>query len=68
MRDRTSDTLEDELDNIRQGIYEKIKDMTAEEEVAYFIAQSEPLYREFNIRRSNLQPAVPHKKRVAMTV
>ena len=30
MRDRTSDTLEDELDNIRQGIYEKIKDMHLE--------------------------------------
>ena len=62
------DTLEDELDEIRQGIYEKIKNMTAEEEVAYFITQSEPLYREFNIKRSNLQPAIPRKGNVAVTV
>ena len=62
------DTLEDELDEIRQGIYEKIKNMTTEEEVAYFIAQSEPLYKEFNIKRSNLQPATPRKRSVAATV
>ena len=43
MNNRTSNPTEDELDVIRLKIYERIKDMTPEEEVAYFRAQNEPI-------------------------
>ncbi len=57
-----AEALEDELDEIRRNIYEKIKGMTAEEEIAYFIAQADPVYKEFNIRRSPLEPVIPRKR------
>ena len=47
MNNRTSNPIEDELDVIRLKIYERIKDMTPEEEVAYFRAQNEPIIRQF---------------------
>ena len=43
MNNRTSNPIEDELDVVRLKIYERIKDMTPEEEVAYFRAQNEPI-------------------------
>ena len=50
------DTFEDELDAIRLSLYEETKDMTPEEEVAYFYAQSEPLLKQYNIKISALTP------------
>ncbi|GHT02269.1 hypothetical protein AGMMS50276_32090 [Synergistales bacterium] len=44
-------TFEEELDAIRLAIYEEIKDMTPEEEVAYLKAQVAPIYEQYNIRR-----------------
>ena len=40
-------SFEEELRAIRLAIYEEIKDMTPEEEVAYFNAQAEPLIKEY---------------------
>ena len=62
MIDRTPDTLEDELDAIRLRIYDRIKDMTPEEEEAYFISRTEPIFRKFNIKVSSLRPVVPRKR------
>ena len=67
MNEKTFETFEDELDAIRLSIGEEIKDMTPEEEVAYFRAQTEPVLREFGIKRSTLKPVQPRKReRVAV--
>lgn len=62
MNDRTSDPIEDELDIIRLKIYERIKDMTPEEEVAYFREQNEPIIRQFDLKMSPLKPMEPGKR------
>ena len=62
MNNRTSNPIEDELDVIRLKIYERIKDMTPEEEVAYFRAQNEPIIRQFNLKMSPLKPMEPRKR------
>ena len=62
MNNRTSNPIEDELDVIRLKIYERIKDMTPEEEVAYFRAQNEPIIRQFNLKMSPLKPLEPRKR------
>ena len=62
MNNRTSNPIEDELDIIRLKIYERIKDMTPEEEVAYFRAQNEPIIRQFNLKTSPLRPLEPRKR------
>ena len=49
------ETFEDELDAIRLAIYEEIKDMTPEEQVAYFNAQAEPIIKEYGLRTVNLE-------------
>jgi len=41
--------IEDNVDAIRDAIYEKIKDMTSEEETAYFNAIAEKARKEHNI-------------------
>ena len=48
----TTDT-EDEIDAIRNKIYEEIKDMTPGEEVAYFNAIAEEARRKYNFRHIN---------------
>ncbi|NLL37777.1 MAG: hypothetical protein GX256_09690 [Fretibacterium sp.] len=58
MSTKTFETFEDELDAIRLSLYEEVKNMTPEEEVAYIKAQVEPLYQEFGIRASDLKPDV----------
>ena len=62
MNERIFDTFEDELDAIRFSIGEEIKGMTPEEEVAYFHAQTEPVLKEFGIKRSTLKPVQPRKR------
>ena len=62
MNNRTSNPIEDELDVVRLKIYERIKDMTPEEEVAYFRAQNEPIIRQFNLKMSPLKPMEPRKR------
>ena len=42
-------TFEDELDAIRLAIYEEIKDMTPEEEVAYIKSLSAPILKEYGL-------------------
>ena len=46
-------TFEDELDAIRLAIYEKIKDMTPEEEIAYLKSRSTPVLEEYGLRTHN---------------
>ena len=62
MNNRTSNPIEDELDVVRLKIYERIKDMPPEEEVAYFRAQNEPIIRQFNMKMSPLKPMEPRKR------
>ena len=40
--------IEDEIDAIRDNIYEKIKDMTSDEETAYFNAIAEEARKKYN--------------------
>ena len=47
-------TFEDELDAIRLVIYEEIKDMTPEEEVAYIKSISAPVLKEYGLNTMNL--------------
>ena len=54
--------LEDELDAIRLSLYEEIKDMTPEEEVTYIKAETEPIMRQFGLKRSTLTPVIPYKR------
>lgn len=63
MSKKAFETFEDELDAIRLSLYEKVKDMTPEEEIAYLKAQVEPLYQEFGIRTSDLKPVNPIKRK-----
>ena len=53
--------FEDELEAIRLNLYERTKHMTVEEKVVYLQARVEPLYEEFNIRRSTLKPVEPRR-------
>jgi hypothetical protein len=46
-------TFEDELDAIRLAIYEKIKDMTPEEEITYLKSRSDPIIKEYGFRVVN---------------
>jgi hypothetical protein len=43
-------SFEEELDAIRIALYEKTKDMTPEEEVAYLRAQAAPLHEQYHYR------------------
>ncbi|MDR0765205.1 MAG: hypothetical protein LBE65_06430 [Synergistaceae bacterium] len=45
-------TFEEELDAIRLEIYEEIKDMTLEEEIAYIKTQAAPIYEQHGIRHA----------------
>lgn len=63
MSKKAFETFEDELDAIRLRLYEEVKDMTPEEEIAYLKAQVEPLYQEFGIRASDLKPVNPIKRK-----
>ena len=63
MSKKMFETFEDELDAIRLSLYEEVKDMTPEEEIAYLKAQVEPLYQEFGIRTSDLKPVNPIKRK-----
>jgi hypothetical protein len=62
-------TFEEELDAIRLAIYEEIKDMTPEEEVAYFKAQAAPIHEQFGIQTiSETETAELMKRRRAVAV
>ena len=63
MSKKAFETFEDELDAIRLSLYEEVKDMTPEEEIAYLKVQVEPLYQEFGIRTSDLKPVNPIKRK-----
>ena len=59
MSNRVMDPIEAEVDRIRQDIWARIKNMSAEEKDAYYQAQADMLKEEFNIRVSSLKPARP---------
>jgi hypothetical protein len=50
--------IENEVDTIRDQIYEKIKDMTADEEIAYFSAAADEARTQYNIR---VIPCIPEE-------
>ena len=46
-------TFEEELDGIRLAIYEEIKDMTPEEEIAYLKSRSDSVLKEYGLKTLN---------------
>ena len=54
--------FEDVLDSIRSSIYQEIKDMTPEEETAYFREQTAPVFEKFDIKRSSLMLVKPRRR------
>ncbi len=52
-------TFEEELDAIRDALYEKTKHMTTEEHLAYIKAKSSKVMKEFNIKYCGLKPIIP---------
>jgi hypothetical protein len=50
---RRLNTFEDELDEIRVKLYEEIKDMTAEEHVAYIHSLAVPILQEYGLKAVN---------------
>ena len=56
------DTFEDELDAIRVSLYEETKNMTPKEQIACLEARVAPVYKQFNIKRSDLKPVIPRKR------
>ena len=62
MDNETFDPIQDEIDAIRARIYEEIKDMTPEEEAHYFISQTDPIIKQFNLKMSPLKPVKPIKR------
>ncbi|MDR2517026.1 MAG: hypothetical protein LBC88_06555 [Spirochaetaceae bacterium] len=52
--------IEDEVDAIRDTIYDEIKDMSAAEELAYFNAAAEEARTKYHIR---VIPAIPGAKK-----
>ena len=67
MSKKVYDSFEDELDDIRLSLYEEVKGMTPEEEVAHIHDKTEPIMRKFGIERSTLKPVRPMKReRVAV--
>ena len=56
-------TFEEELDAIRLAIYEEIKEMTPEEEVAYIKAQAAPILKEYGLRTVNQTKTEEQRKR-----
>ena len=59
MSTKTFETFEDELDAIRLNLYEEVKGMTHEEEIAYLKARVAPIHEQFGIRMSDLEPITP---------
>ena len=58
--------FEDELDAIRLAIYEEIKDMTPEEEIAYLKSRSAPVLEEFGLKTVNQIKADEQVKKEAV--
>ena len=56
------DSFEDWLDATRVSLYEEVKDMTPEEHIAYIKAETEPIIKEFGLKRSTLKPVQPRKR------
>ena len=54
-------TFEDELDAIRDAMYEETKHMTTKEHVAYFKARAAEVMKEYNLKYSDLKPLEPKK-------
>ncbi|MBQ7220021.1 MAG: hypothetical protein IJS28_03475 [Synergistaceae bacterium] len=52
-------TFEEELDAIRDALYEKTKHMTTAEHVAYIRAEAAEVMKEFNLKYSDLNPILP---------
>ena len=67
MNNRKMDPIEAEVDAIRQKIWARIKDMTFDEKRAYYRAHEERLFREFNIRVSDIKPAGPHRHEISLS-
>jgi len=51
--------IEAELDAIRDKIYEEIKDMTPEEETAYFQRETADAIRQYGLRLVKSAPSAP---------
>ena len=59
MTEAKFDPIEEEINAIRLSIYEEIKDMTPEEMAHYFITETDPIIKQFNMKMSPLRPMKP---------
>lgn len=57
----TWNTIE-ELEIMREQMYEEIKDLTIEERLARLKAETDPIIEQFHIKRSTLTPVIPYKR------
>jgi hypothetical protein len=56
--------IEDEIDAIRDALYEEIKDMSPAEETAYFNTEAEALSEKYNFRFVKSTAEVVHAESV----
>ena len=63
MSNNTATTWEDELEAIREQLYEETKDMTPEEWASYSNAQAEPIMKQYNLKWATLKPVEPYHPR-----
>ena len=62
MSEKTFESFEDELDTIHLNLYEEVKGMIPEEEIAYLKARVAPIHEQFGIRMSDLEPITPIRR------
>lgn len=67
MQERFFDPIEEEINTIRLRIYDRIKNMTPEEEARYFITRTDPIIKKYNMKMSPLRPVKPIKREDRLT-
>jgi hypothetical protein len=63
---KNPNNIESELNKIRVRLYEKIKDMTAQEHVAYINSLEAPIPKEYGLSTVNQIKAEEHAKKEAV--
>ncbi len=62
MNNKVYDDFEDELDAIRLSLYDEVKDMAADDMIAYLRDQTAPIIKKLGLEYSTLKPVQPRKR------
>ena len=62
MNNKVYDDFEDELDAIRLSLYDEVKDMAADDMIAYLREQTAPIIKKLGLEYSTLKPVQPRKR------